>query len=143
MSNKLQDTMYDFLQLVAKNIQEGMEYRDAIDIAAVTIGDVIPSIISQATTKYQEATNSKTDLSQQTDVDALAFVSMDELWHEDTYSKEVDISLELEDILAQSIYLVLKYSETEDPLNNALEANHRIAGAQEARESMIHIILSR
>jgi len=142
MSKKLQDSMYNFLQMVAKNSQEGMEYRDAIDIAAVTIGDIIPSIISQATTKYQEASNDKTDLSRQIDIDALACISMDELWHEDTYDKEADISLELEDILAQSIYLVLKYSETQSPLNNALEANQGIAGAQEVRESMINIVLN-
>jgi phage tail protein X len=142
MSTKLQDDMYNFLQLVAKNIKEGKEYCDAIDIAAVTIGTNIPSIVSQATSKYQEATNNRTDLSQQMNIDALAFMSMDELWHEDTYDKDANISLELEDILAQSIYLVLKYSETQSPLNNALEANQGIAGAQEVRESMINIVLN-
>lgn len=136
MSKILQDDMYDFLQLVARNVHEGRAYHDAIDLAAISIGGVIPAIVSQATSKYQEATNSRTDLAQQENIDTLAFMSMDELWHSDTYTSNANISLDLKDILAQAIYLVLKYCKTD----NVLEINRQLPGAQEARESMIHLV---
>jgi len=39
------------------------------------------------------------------------------------------------------VYLILKYSQNENALEEALKANQQIAGAQEAREMAIEMIL--
>lgn len=139
MSNEMQDEMYRFLEMAVKNVKNGMSHRDAMDLAAVTVGGSIPSIVSQAACKYQEATNVKMDLSHEESVDELAMASMGKLWHGETFDPQKPIMLE--DILVQSVYLVLKYAESENPLEAALEANKNIAGAQEAREAAIQMVL--
>jgi len=140
MSEQMQDEMYRFLELSVSNVKNGMSHRDAMDLAAVTIGGSIPPIVSQANYKYQEASNSKMELSHQENVDEFAMASMGKLWHGEIFDSEKQVTLE--DILAQSIYLILKYSKNENPLQAALEANNKTSGAQEAREMAIQMILS-
>ena len=140
MSERAQEIIYNFFEKVVDNTQKGMLIRDAIDLAAVTIGDFIPSIVTQATNKYQEATNIKMSLSQQENIDELAIASMGKLWHGEVFDMEAPITLE--DILAQSIYFILKYAKEENALESALRANEKIAGDKEAREVVIKMILS-
>ena len=140
MSEHGQEIIYNFFEKVVDNRQNNMSYRDAIDLAAVTIGDFIPSVVTQATNKYQEATNIKMLLSQQENIDELAIASMGKLWHGEVFDMEAPITLE--DILAQSIYFILKYAKEENALESALRANEKTAGDKEAREVVIKMILS-
>lgn len=140
MSEQMQDEMYRFLETAVDNVKNGMSHRDAMDLAAVTIGGNIPSIVSQATYKYQEATNTKMELSHEKNVDEFAMASMGKLWHKETFDSQKPVTLE--DILAQSVYLILKYSQNKNALEEALKANKQIAGAQEARAMAIEMILS-
>jgi len=140
MSEYGQEIIYNFFEKVVDNRQNNMSYRDAIDLAAVTIGDFIPSVVTQATNKYQEATNIKMLLSQQENIDELAIASMGKLWHGEVFIMEASITLE--DILAQSVYFILKYAKEENALESALRANEKTAGDKEAREVVIKMILS-
>ena len=140
MSEHVQEKIYSFFEKVVENIQNGMSHLDAIDLAAVTIGDFIPSIVSQATSKYQEATNEKMKLSHQENVDELAIATMDKLWHDEVYDTEAPVTLE--DILAQSVYFILKYAKEENALEAALRANEKTVGNSEAREVGIKMVLS-
>ena len=140
MSEYGQEIIYNFFEKVVDNRQNNMSCRDAIDLAAVTIGDFIPSVVTQATNKYQEATNIKMSLSQQENVDELAIASMGKLWHGEVFDMEASITLE--DILAQSVYFILKYTKEENALESALRANEKTAGDKEAREVAIRMILS-
>ena len=69
-----------FYTMVEENIENGMPYRDAIEIAAVTIGGPIPAKVSQAMNKYQEATHPQSHLSKEENCDSLALLSMGVLW---------------------------------------------------------------
>ena len=140
MSEHAQEKIYSFFEKVVENIQNGMSHLDAIDLAAVTIGDFIPSIVSQATSKYQEATNEKMKLSHQENVDELAIATMDKLWHDEEYDTEAPVTLE--DILAQSVYFILKYAKEENALESALRANEKTVGNSEVREVGIKMVLS-
>ena len=60
-----EDTIEQFYSMVEENIDNGMLYRDAIEIAAVTIGGIIPAKVSQAMAKYQEAIHPQSHLSQE------------------------------------------------------------------------------
>jgi uncharacterized protein YdaT len=140
MREHAQEKIYSFFEKVVDNIQNGMSHLDAIDLAAVTIGDFIPSIVSQATSKYQEATNEKMKLFHEENVDELAIATMDKLWHDEVYDTEAQITLE--DILAQSVYFILKYAKEENALEAALRANEKTAGNSEAREVGIKMVLS-
>jgi len=134
MSQDIQNTIYNFLKKVQENHALEMNYRQAIDLAAVTIGGFIPAIVSKAAYKYQEATNPKMALFHQENCDALAIASMGKLWHEEEYNDTDTITLE--DILLQSIYLVFKYKE------NALSENTKCVGDSDAREVILKMILS-
>ena len=138
MDKAIEQTITDFFERVNRNIKEGMRYRDAIDLAAVTVGAFLPAVVSRAVSKYQEATHPKMALSQQEDVDALAFASMGTLWHEESFEDVEEVTLE--DLLAQSLYLILKYAKEEEhqaSLKSVLEANRATVGDQEAREAAI------
>jgi len=140
MHEEAQKLIVGFLEEVSKLIHQGMPHRDAIDLAAVTVGGFIPSIAMQAANKYQEATNPQMPLSQQENVDALAFASMGRLWNNDTYDEGVESTLE--DLLAQSIYLILKYGEEEEGIKAILAANNEAPGDKEARETTIKMALT-
>jgi hypothetical protein len=138
MQTKAQEKIVIFLEMVNSHVKEGMSLRDAIDLAAVTVGDFIPSIAIQAANKYQEATNPKMALSQEEDADALAFATMGKLWHGEQYEEPVE--QRLEDLLAQSLYLILKYGK-EEGVEAVLAANAKAPGDQEAREAVIKMAL--
>ena len=141
MQHEIEETIATFFDKVSSHIKEGMPCRDAIDLAAVTVGSILPATVSRAVSKYQEATHPKMALSQQEDVDVLAFASMGKLWHEGMEDERGEITLE--DLLAESLYLILKYAkgQTEHKLQAVLEANARVAGDHEAREAAIRAIL--
>ena len=133
-----------FYTKVEENIDNGMPYRDAIEIAAVTTGGLIPAKVSQAMTKYQEATHPQSHLSQEENCDALALLSMGILW-DNTYFNpiEPDPDSPLENTLAESIYFIMKYGREEDGLNKALEANEKNEGDVVLRAKSIRRVLER
>ncbi len=138
------DTIEQFYRMVEENIDNGMKYRDAIELSAVTIGGLIPAKISQAMGKYQEAIHPQSHLSQEEDQDALALLSMGVLW-DNTYFNpiEPDASTPLENTLAESIYFIMKYGREEDALHKALEANAKNVGDLELRAKAIQRILGK
>jgi hypothetical protein len=133
-----------FYTQVEENIDNGMPYRDAIEIAAVTIGGPIPAKVSQAMAKYQEATHPQSQLFQEENIDALALLSMGVLW-DNTYFNpiEPDPDTPLENTLAESIYFIMKYGREEDGLHKALEANAKNKGDVELRAKSIQRVLEK
>ena len=133
-----------FYTMVEENIDNGMPYRDAIEIAAVTIGGPIPAKVSQAMNKYQEATHPQSHLSKEENCDALALLSMGVLWDNKYFNPiEPDASTPLENTLAESIYFIMKYGREEDGLNKALEANENNEGDVELRAKAIRRVLGK
>ena len=142
MDEETQTLIGSFFDKVNADINAGMRCRDAIDMAAVTVGGFMPAIVSRAASKYQEASHPEMPLSQQENVDTLAFASMGRLWHNEKHEEMGEATVE--DLLAQSIYLILKYAQEKEPqahLDAALKANAKAAGDKEAREAAIYAML--
>jgi len=139
MQTEAQEKIVTFLEQVNIHLKNGMPLRDAIDLAAVTVGDFIPSVAMKAANKYQEATNPKMPLSQEEDADALAFATMGHLWHGESYEETEEQTLE--ELLAQLIYLILKYGKEEEGLKAVLSANAHTPGDRETREAAIKMAL--
>lgn len=139
MHEEVQELIILFLEKISELIHEGMSHRDAIDFAAVSAGGFIPSVAMKAANKYQEATNPKMPLSQEEDADALAFATMGHLWHGESYEETAEQTLE--DLLAQSLYLILKYGKEEGGIKAVLSANAHAPGDREAREAAIKMAL--
>ncbi len=142
MNEETQHLIARFFEKVNADIKGGMRCRDAIDLAAVTVGGFLPAVVSRAVSKYQEATHPKMPLSQQENADTLAFASMGKLWHDEQFDENNEVTVE--DLLAQSLYLILKYAKEKEPearLDAVLEANAKAAGDKEAREAAIYAML--
>jgi len=144
MKTESEALIEQFYTKVEENIDSGMPYRDAIEIAAVTIGGPIPAKVSQAMAKYQEATHPQSQLFQEENIDALALLSMGVLW-DNTYFNpiEPDPDTPFENTLAESIYLIMKYGREEDGLHKALEANMKNKGDVELRAKSIQRVLEK
>ena len=139
-----EDTIEQFYRMVEENIENGMLYRDAIELSAVTIGGIITAKASQAMAKYQEAIHPQSHLSQEENKDALALLSMGVLWDNKYFNPiEPDASTPLENTLAESIYFIMKYGREEDGLNKALEANENTIGDVDLRAEAIRRVLGR
>lgn len=144
VSTNREDRIEQFYKLVEENIDNGMVYRDAIEMAAVTVGGLIPSKVSQAMAKYQEAIHPQSQLSQEEDKDALSLLSMGILWDNKYFNPIApDESTPLENTLAESIYFIMKYGREEDALNKALEANANNIGDMELRAEAIRRVLEK
>ncbi|MBT8344500.1 MAG: hypothetical protein KJO45_07275 [Sulfurovum sp.] len=138
------ERMEQFYGMVEVNIENGMLYRDAIELAAVMIGGIITAKVSQAMAKYQEAIHPQSHLSQEENKDALALLSMGILWDNKYFNPvEPDDSTPLENTLAESIYFIMKYGREEDGLNKALEANEKNEGNVELRAEAIRRVLGK
>ncbi len=144
MNTNREDTIEQFYKMVEENMDNGMFYRDAIELAAVTVGGIIAAKVSQAMVKYQEATHPQSQLSQEEDKDALALLSMGVLWDNKYFNPIApDESTPLENTLAESIYFIMKYGREEDGLNKALEANENTVGDVELRAEAIRRVLGK
>ncbi len=129
-----------FYNDVKKHLKEGMEYRDAVQLVAVTMGGEIARLVSPAVNKYQEAIYEKTELSQQENVDECALASMGKLWHgEDFEGSDAQMVCTEEESFLDALYLVLKYAKSENPLEEALAANDAVCGDKKARKSIIEM----
>ncbi len=144
MNTNREDTIEQFYKMVEENMDNGMFYRDAIELAAVTVGGIIAAKVSQAMVKYQEATHPQSQLSQEEDKDALALLSMGVLWDNKYFNPIApDESTPLENTLAESIYFIMMYGREEDGLNKALEANENTVGDVELRAEAIRRVLGK
>jgi hypothetical protein len=125
---------------VKARVKEGMTYRDAVQLSAVTIGGEIARLVSPVISKYQEATFIKTELAQQPNVDECALASMGKLWHGEHFegNSEQMVCTEEETFL-DALYFVLKYAKSENALEEALVANDRVCGDKTARRAIIEI----
>lgn len=144
MSTNSEDLIEQFYTQVEENIENGMLYRDAIELSAVTVGGMIPAKVSQAMAKFQEAIHPQSHLSQAEDKDALALLSMGVLWDHTYFNPiEPDPTTPLENTLAESIYFIMKYGREEDGLEKALEANAINKGDVELRAKSIRRVLEK
>ncbi len=144
VSTNREEAIEKFYKMVEENMDNGMVYRDAIEFAAVTVGGLIPSKVSQAMAKYQEAIHPQSQLSQVEDNDALSLLSMGVLWDNKYFNPIApDESTLLENTLAESIYFIMKYGREEDALNKALEANANNIGDVESRAEAIRRVLEK
>jgi hypothetical protein len=138
------DRIEPFYKMVEENMDNGMLYRDAIELAAVTVGGLIAAKVSQAMVKYQEAIHPQSQLSQEEDKDALALLSMGVLWDNKYFNPIApDESTPLENTLAESIYFIMMYGKEEDGLAKALAANEKNAGDAQMRAEAIRRVLGR
>jgi len=139
-TNKASLPTEQFYSDVKKHIKEGMEYRDAVQLVAVTMGGEIARLVSPAVNKYQEAIYEKTELSQQENVDECALASMGKLWHgEDFEGSDAQMACTEEESFLDALYLVLKYAKSENALDDALAANDAVCGDKKARKSIIEM----
>ncbi len=130
--------METFIDDMKTKVSEGMTYRDAMQLCAVQTGGEIARLVSQADGKFQEATYHKTELSQQPNVDECALASMGKLWHGEHFEGSTEhIDSSLEEIILDSLYFILKYSTSGDPLKAALAANEAVCGDKQARKSIL------
>jgi len=144
VNTDIQDTIEQFYRLTEENIEGGMLYRDAIEMAAVTIGGAVTAKVSQAMSKYQEAIHPQSHLSQEENKDALALLSMGVLWDNMYFNPiEPDASTPFENTLAESIYFIMKYGREEEGLQKALEANANNVGEVDLRAKAIRRILGK
>ena len=144
MSISSEERIEQFYRTVEENIENGMLYRDAIELAAVTIGGIIAAKVSQAMVKYQEAIHPQSHLSQEENIDALALLSMGVLWDKMYFNPiDPDTATPLENTLAESIYFIMKYGREEDGLNKALKVNENTAGDVESRAEAIRRVLEK
>lgn len=144
MKANRKEMIEEFYKMVEDYIGNGMEYRDAIELSAVTIGGLIPAKVSHAMAKYQEAIHPQSHLSQEEKKDALALLSMGVLW-DNMYFIPIapDVSTDIENTLAESIYFIMKYAKEEDGLIKALEANMQNVGEVESRAKAIERVLGK
>lgn len=144
MKRSNEEAIEKFYTMVEENMDNGMAYRDAIELAAVTVGGLIPSKVSQAMAKFQEAIHPQSHLSQEENKDALALLSMGVLW-DNMYFNPIppDETTPLENTLAEAIYFIMKYGREEEGLAKALEANAANQGDTELRAKAIRRILEK
>jgi len=130
-----------FLNKVKKKIKEGIIYRDALLLCSVIEDEKMAALVSQADRKYQEATYTQTELSQQINVDECALASMGKLWQGEHFegSTEQMISSEEETVL-DTLYFILKYAKTENPLEASLIANDAVCGDKRARKEFLEMV---
>ncbi|HEY9129832.1 MAG TPA: hypothetical protein VIN02_08350 [Sulfurovum sp.] len=144
MQTESEALIEQFYTKIEENIDNGMPYRDAIEIAAVTTGGPIPAKVSQAMAKYQEATHPQSQLFQEDDIDALALLSMGVLWDNAYFNPiEPDPDTPLENTLAESVYFIMKYGREEDGLQKALQANAKNKGDVALRAKSIQRVLEK
>lgn len=135
MSNLGEEIVDIFFISVNEKVKEGIEYRDAVQLVAVTMQEDITRLVSSAISKYQEATYIKNELSHQPNVDECALASMGKLWHGENFEGNSEqMVCTLEETFLDVLYLALKYAKSDMPLHNALKINEGICGDKVTRE---------
>ena len=132
----------EFFARVTHRVIHGVHPRDAMELVAVQMNPFIASKVSQAITKYQEATNQNTELSREQFVDDMALTSMAKLWHIGRSEPvRVGKASPTEGTLPGAVYFILKYADQEDGLKKALQANTMVGGDNASRAIAIGMVL--
>ena len=132
----------EFFARVTHRVINGESPQDAIEAVAIKMGGFFETKTAQAIAKYKEATDTSTELSKEAFVDDLAITSMARLW--DIGRSEpirVGKASPTEGTLPGSIYFILKYTNEEDGLNRALQANAMVGGDNASRAIAIGMVL--
>ncbi|MEY3001855.1 MAG: hypothetical protein RLZZ428_230 [Pseudomonadota bacterium] len=131
-----------FFTLVNEHLNSGMPYRDAMELAAVIVGSRIAAKVSQAMAKYQEAIHPGSHLFREENKDALALLSMGVLW-DNTYFNpiEPDPQTPLENVLAESVYFIMRYGEA--GVDKVLEVSDSHEGDKATRAEMIARVIDK
>jgi len=129
-----------FIEDVKQKVEEGMAYIDAIQLTILVKGGELARLASISTDKYKEAIYEITELSKQENVDECALASMGTLWHGENFEgNNEQMSCTQEETFLDSLYFILKYAESENPLEEALKANDRVCGDKMARAIAIQL----
>ena len=132
----------EFFARVTHRVIHGEHPRDAMELVAVQMSPFIASKVSQAISKYQEATNAYTVLSGEQFVDDLALTSMAKLWHIGRSEPiRVGKASPTEGTLPGAVYFILKYADEEEALKKALQANTMVGGDNASRSIAIGMVL--
>lgn len=132
-----------FIEDVKQKLDEGMEYIDAVQLTMLVDGGEKARLASISIDKYQEATYEITELSKQENVDECALASMGTLWHGENFEgNNKQMSCTQEETFLDSLYFILKYAKSENPLEEALKANDRVCGDKTARAKAIQLAFS-
>ena len=132
----------EFFARVTHRVIHGVHPRDAMELVAVQMSSFISSKVSQAISKYKEATDESSELSKEQFVDDLALTSMARLW--DIGRSEpirVGKASPTEGTLPGAVYFILKYADQEDGLKKALQANTMVGGDNASRAIAIGMVL--
>ena len=132
----------EFFARVTHRVIHGVHPRDAMELVAVQMSPFISSKVSQAISKYKEATDESSELSKEQFVDDLALTSMARLW--DIGRSEpirVGKASPTEGTLPGAVYFILKYADQEDGLKKALQANTMVGGDNASRAIAIGMVL--
>jgi len=142
-SKTIMTEMETFINEVRKQVEEGMDYRDAMLLQSAIMGGNIAALVSQADVKYQEATYKKTELSQQPNVDECALASMGKLWHGENFEGSSEyIESSDEEIVLDSFYFILKYANAQNALEASLAANESVCGDKTARKAFLEMMFA-
>ena len=142
MSDTIKETVQidTLLDDVIPKVGEGMEYIDAVQLTMLVKGGELARLASISIDKYQEATYEITELSKQENVDECALASMGTLWHGENFEgNNEQMSCTQEETFLDSLYFILKYAQSENPLEEALKANDRVCGDKMARAKAIQL----
>jgi hypothetical protein len=138
--NLIDINIEQFIHGVKEKVKEGESYRDAILMLSVIEGGDVAKIVSKVDLKYQEASYNKTELSQQENVDECALASMGKLWEGENFEGNTDqISCSKDEIFTDTLYLIMKYENSENPLQHTLDANEKVCGDKIARKRLIEL----
>jgi len=132
----------EFFARVTHRVINGSTPSDAIETVAVEMGGFFEQKVAQAISKVKEEADPNSSLSKEQFSDDLALTSMARLW--DIGRSEpirVGKASPTEGTLPGSVYIILKYSEQEDGLKKALQANAMIGGDNASRSIAIGMVL--
>lgn len=132
--------LHTFINDIKQNMEEGVEYIDAMRLTMLVQGGEVARLAGISIDKYQEATYEKTELSKQKNVDECALASMGTLWHGENFEgNNEQMSCTEEETFLDSVYFILKYANSEEPLKDALKANDLVCGDKLARAKAIQL----
>jgi len=132
----------EFFARVTHRVINGLTPIDAIETVAVEMGGFFEEKVAQAISKVKEEADPNTSLSKEQFSDDLALTSMARLW--DIGRSEpirVGKASPTEGTLPGAVYIILKYSEQEDALKKALQANSMIGGDNASRAIAVGMVL--
>ena len=117
-----------------------MSYRDAILLTSMTFGGSAANVVKQADVKFQEATFPKTELSKQPNVDECALASMDKLWDGEHFEGSTEqMQSSKEETILDTLYFILKYSQSQNALESVLAANDAVCGDKRTRKAFLEM----